>query len=242
MSTGNYNASTAKLYTDIGFFTIDDKIASDVAEVFNLLTGYSEQTNYEKLFVSPLNTRDKFLKLIQTEIDNVKAGREGKIIFKLNSLVDPDIIAALYEASSYGIKIDLIIRGICCLVPQVPGLSENIKVKSIVGRFLEHSRIYYFYNNGDEKIYLSSADIMPRNLDRRVETTFPIENKKLKTFLKKNILDVAMEDTEKSRILLPTGKYVFNRPVVHQKKVNLQEWLMKEAVASNGKLFTKLKN
>ncbi len=242
MSTGNYNASTAKLYTDIGFFTVDDKIASDVAEVFNLLTGYSEQKNYDKLFVSPINTRDNFLKLIQNEIDNVTAGGKGKIIFKLNSLVDPDIIAALYEASSYGIPIDLIVRGICCLVPQVPGLSENIRVRSIVGRFLEHSRIYYFYNNGKEDMYLSSADIMPRNLDRRVETTFPIEDKKLKVFLKKNILDIALADTEKSRILLPTGKYVFNHPVVHQRKINLQELLMKEAEDQQGNLFAKVKN
>ncbi len=242
MSTGNYNASTAKLYTDIGFFTTDEKIGSDVAEVFNLLTGYSEQKNYDKLFVSPLDTRENFLKLIQNEIENVKAGGEGRIIFKLNSLVDPDTIAALYEASSYGIQIDLIIRGICCLVPQVPGLSENIRVKSIVGRFLEHSRIYYFYNNGDEKFYLSSADLMPRNLDRRVETTFPIEDLRLKKFLKKNILDTSLADTEKSRILLPTGKYVFNRPVVHQKNMNLQEWLIKEAEFNNGNLFAKIKN
>lgn len=226
LATGNYNATTAKLYTDIGMFSADPDICSDVSEVFNYLTGYSEQKKFRKLFVAPINIREKFLKLIQREINNVRSGGEGKIIFKMNSLVDPTIIAALYEASKNNVKIDLIIRGICCLVPQKPGLSENINVRSIVGRFLEHSRIYYFYNNGDDELYLSSADMMQRNLDRRVEQTFPVEDPKLKEQLRKTVLEVALEDNIKSRILLPTGKFVNNRRVITQNKINMQEWLM----------------
>lgn len=226
LSTGNYNAITAKLYTDIGLFTTDDKICADVTEVFNYLTGYSEQKNFSKMPVAPINIREHFLKLMQREIKNIRKGGKGHLIFKMNSLVDPTIIAALYEASVHGVKIDLIVRGICCLVPQVPGLSDNIKVRSIVGRFLEHSRVYYFYNNGKEDIYLSSADIMQRNLDRRVETSFPVESDELKQKIKSTILDIALADTEKSRILLPTGKYIRNRCVITQEPQNLQEWLM----------------
>ncbi|MCF8241128.1 MAG: polyphosphate kinase 1 [Melioribacteraceae bacterium] len=226
LATGNYNPSTAKLYTDIGFFTSDEDICADVSEVFNYLTGYSVQKNYRKLFVSPINTRDKLLEFIEREIKNVKKGRKGHLIFKLNSLVDATVIAALYEASNNGVRIDLIVRGICCLVPQKPGLSDNIYLRSIVGRFLEHSRAYYFYNNDNEEIYLSSADLMPRNLDRRIEVTFPIENKKIRDKIKRTLLDISLLDNQKSRICLPTGKYVFNRPVVTQDKINLQEWLM----------------
>jgi polyphosphate kinase len=182
---GNYNDSTAKLYTDLGMFSADDDLCSDVSEIFNYLTGYSEQTKYRKLFVAPINIRDKFLKLIQREIKNAQDGGKGLIIWKMNSLVDPTIIAALYEASKHGVKVELIVRGICCLVPKRPGLSDNITVRSIVGRFLEHSRAYYFYNNGDDELYLSSADMMQRNLDRRVEQTFPVSDKRLKTHLKK---------------------------------------------------------
>jgi polyphosphate kinase len=226
LGTGNYNDSTAKLYTDLGMFSADDDLCSDVSEIFNYLTGYSEQTKYRKLFVAPINIRDKFLKLIQREIKNAQDGGKGLIIWKMNSLVDPTIIAALYEASKHGVKVELIVRGICCLVPKRPGLSDNITVRSIVGRFLEHSRAYYFYNNGDDELYLSSADMMQRNLDRRVEQTFPVSDKRLKTHLKKTLLDVSLEDNVKSRILLPTGKYVFNRKLCTQKEVCLQEWLM----------------
>lgn len=230
LATGNYNAVTAKLYTDIGLFSCDDDLCADVSEVFNYLTGYSEQKKYRKLFVAPINIREHFLKLIDREIKNVRKGGEGRLIFKMNSLVDPTVIAALYEASKRGVKIDLIIRGICCLVPRKPGLSENICVRSIVGRFLEHSRAYYFYNNGDDELYLSSADIMQRNLDRRVETTFPIEDPKIKDYLKKTLLYKSLEDTEKSRILLPTGSYVRNAAIVTQDRVNLQEWLMENSI------------
>ena len=238
MSTGNYNTTTAKVYTDIGLFSCDEEICSDVSEIFNFLTGYSEQNNFRKLWVAPVNKRQNFLDLIHREIKNVKEGGKGRLIFKLNSLVDPLLIAAMYEASCQGVKIDLIVRGICCLIPQTPGLSDNIRVISIVGRFLEHSRIYYFYNNGAEEIFGSSADLMQRNLDRRVEITFPIMDKDLKIFIKKNILDTCMKDNIKARVLLPTGKYVFNRKVYTEKKINQQEWMMLRSIPANKKILT----
>src|SRR3989339_1723555 len=188
LSSGNYNIDTAKIYTDIGLFTADQNICSDVSEIFNYLTGYSEQKTFRKLWVAPVNKRQKFLDLIEREIKNVKSGGKGHLIFKLNALVDPLLIAALYEASAKDVKIDIIVRGICCLIPQVPGLSDNIRVISIVGRFLEHARIYYFYNNGKDELYCSSADIMQRNLDRRVEITFPINDPDLKSFIKDSVL------------------------------------------------------
>jgi polyphosphate kinase len=208
LCTGNYNITTAKIYTDVGLFTSDKDICGDVSEIFNYLTGYSKQKDFRKLLVAPINMRQKFLELIQREIENASLHGKGHLIFKLNSLVDADLISALYFASSKGVKIDLIVRGICCLIPQRNGLSENIRVISLVGRFLEHSRVYYFYNNGNEEIYCSSADLMPRNLDRRVEITFPIYDDEHKKFLKTEILDTMLKDNVKARMLLPTGKYV----------------------------------
>ena len=236
LGTGNYNASTAKLYTDIGYFTADEDICADVSEIFNYLTGYSEQKNYRKLFVAPINMREEFLRLIKREIEISKNGGAGHLIFKMNSLVDPIIIAALYEASNYGVKVDLIIRGICCLVPQVPGLSENINVRSIVGRFLEHSRLYYFHNNGDIEIYAGSADLMPRNLDRRVETIFPIEEKNIKKLIVETVLEPSLKDNQKARILLPSGKYVFAKRTGRAPKLSLQELLMEKASTTVRKL------
>jgi polyphosphate kinase len=215
--------------------TDDHDLCDDVAEVFNFLTGYSEQKSYRKMWVAPLNIRKEFLRLIGREIENAKSGKNGYISFKLNSLVDPMIIAALYEASNNGVKIDLIVRGICCLVPQVPNLSENIVVRSIVGRFLEHTRVYYFYNDGNDEIYMGSADIMQRNLDRRVETIFPIEDSDIKKSVKETLLNISLKDNQKARILLPTGKYVFNSKVYLQDDVNLQEWLMNYASSSEKK-------
>lgn len=226
LSTGNYNPTTAKIYTDLGLFTADEDICEDVSDVFNFLTGYSEQRNYRKLMVAPLNIRSTFLELIEREIENVKAGGKGHLIFKLNSLVDPTIIAALYEASCNGVKIDLIVRGICCLIPNVKGLSENINVISIVGRFLEHSRIFYFYNNGNEELYLGSADLMQRNLDRRVEVLFPIEDEIIKKRIYDNILVTALKDNVKARVMLPSGKYKFKEPSNGDETINMQEWLM----------------
>lgn len=226
LSTGNYNAATAKLYTDIGLFTANADICADVSDIFNFLTGYSEQKKFNTLSLAPINMREKFLELIFQEIENQKNGGKGYMILKMNSLVDPACIAALYEASKQGVQIDLIVRGICCLVPQVPGLSENIRVISIVGRFLEHSRAYYFYNNGNEILYISSADLMPRNLDRRVEIAFPIQDKRIKKNIIDSILKLSLQDNVKSRTLLPSGKYVcINHPDTDE-KISMQEKLM----------------
>lgn len=226
LGTGNYNPDTAKIYTDYGLFTADTEICTDVADLFNYLTGYSAQKKFRKISAAPINLRKNILRLIEQEIINVKEGKQGKIIFKMNALVDPYLIAALYEASAAGVKIELIVRGTCCLVPQVNGLSDNIKVRSIVGRYLEHHRVYYFYNNGDEKVYLSSADLMQRNLDRRVEIFFPIEDKSLKKIIIKTLLVNALEDNVNSKLLLPTGKYVSNRYQNGSKIISSQEWLM----------------
>jgi polyphosphate kinase len=240
LSTGNYNVSTAKLYTDLGFFTNDKDICTDVSDIFNYLTGYSKQVDFKKLIVAPINMREKFLFLILREIENVKAGGEGKLIFKINSLVDPVLISALYEASNNGVKIELIIRGICCLVPGVPGLSENIKVISIVGRYLEHSRLFYFYNNGSEDIYLSSADLMQRNLDRRVEIAFPIENHDIKLQLMNTLIKASFKDNIKARKLLPNMHYEFVSQSDGEKRVDSQEWLMNYTIKSTSR-YKKLK-
>lgn len=230
LSTGNYNLTTAKIYTDIGFFTCDEDISSDVTDIFNYLTGYSKQTDFRKLIVAPINMREKILSLILREIENVKLGNTGKLIFKMNSLVDPVLISALYEASQNGVEIELIVRGICCLVPGVEGLSENIKVRSIVGRYLEHSRVYYFYNTGQEEFYLSSADIMQRNLDRRVEIAFPITDAQLKSELYKNVLRSALKDNIKARILRPDLEYELLKSNGDEKSIDSQEWLMNHAI------------
>ena len=176
ISTGNYNAVTAHLYTDMGMFTADEDIADDVSDLFNYLTGYSYKSDYKKLLVAPVNLRHRMEALIEREIKHAKAGREGHLIFKMNSLVDPRMIRALYRASRAGVKIQLLVRGICCLRPGVPGVSENIEVISVVGRFLEHSRVYYFRNGGEEEVYIGSADLMPRNIDHRVEVLVPIQD------------------------------------------------------------------
>ena len=235
LSTGNYNITTAKIYTDLGLFTSDEEISSDVTEIFNYLTGYSKQTEFRKLIVAPINMREKILSLILREIENVKSGGTGKLIFKMNALVDPVLISALYEASQNGVEIDLIVRGICCLVPGVPGLSEKIKVRSIVGRFLEHSRVFYFFNNGGEDIYLSSADLMQRNLDRRVEITFPIKDVMLKNELFKNVLRSALKDNLKARILKPDLTYELLKPANDEKKIDSQEWLMSHTIKAHTK-------
>lgn len=206
LSTGNYNDVTAKIYTDIGLFTSNPYIGADASALFNMLSGYSMLNNLYKLSVAPVNLRERFIQLIRHEAENARNGGHGRIIAKVNSLVDEEIINELYKASNAGVEIDLIIRGICCLRPGVHGISERIKVRSIVGRFLEHSRIYCFHNNGDEAIYLSSADWMGRNLDRRVELLFPVEDINNKRRVK-NILNVYLSDTTKARILNSDGKY-----------------------------------
>jgi len=206
LSTGNYNAITAHLYTDIGLFTCDEAVADDVSDLFNYLTGYSHKADYLKLLVAPVNMRSKFEALIEREIKHAKSGGKAHLIFKMNSLVDSKIIRALYKASQAGVRIQLLVRGICCLRPGVPGVSDHIEVTSIVGRFLEHSRVFYFRNGGHEEVYLSSADWMVRNLDKRLELFYPIQQPDLVKRLI-GMLGTFFADNGKSRRLLPDGTY-----------------------------------
>ncbi len=206
LGTGNYNDATAKLYTDVGMFTCSRLIGEDATAVFNMLSGYSEPRAWNKLSLAPLWLKDRFLYMIAREKNYAKAGRPAHIIAKMNSLCDKDIIQALYEASAAGVKIELIIRGICCLKVGIPGVSGNISVRSIVGNFLEHSRIFYFENDGSPEIYCASADWMPRNLERRVEILFPVEEPALREKLM-HILDGELKDTVKAHVLKPDGSY-----------------------------------
>jgi polyphosphate kinase len=208
LATGNYNPTTSRTYTDLGVFTVDKEVTDDATNLFNSLTGFSEFDDYECLLVAPVNLRKKFVKMIQRETAHAKAGRPARIIAKVNSLTDLAIVRALYMASSAGVSIDLIVRGICMLRPGVPDLSENIRVRSIVGRFLEHSRIFYFQNNGKEEVYIGSADWMYRNLSRRVEVAVPIKDARLKTYLKDTVLAAYLRDNVNARELRPDGSFV----------------------------------
>ena len=207
LGTGNYNDSTAKLYTDMGMFTSKTRYGEDATAVFNMLSGYSEPLVWNKLSLAPLWLRGKFLSLIEREKEHAKNGRKARIIAKMNSLCDPGIIEALYDASEAGVEIDLIVRGICCLRAGIKGLSEHIRVRSIVGTFLEHSRIFYFENNGNAEYYMGSADWMPRNLDKRVEILFPVEDPVLQEEIY-HILHMQLSDTKKAHLLMPDGHYV----------------------------------
>lgn len=207
LGTGNYNDSTAKLYTDMGMFTSKTRYGEDATAVFNMLSGYSEPLVWNKLSLAPLWLRGKFLSLIEREKEHAKNGRPARIIAKMNSLCDPGIIEALYDASEAGAEIDLIVRGICCLRAGIKGLSEHIRVRSIVGTFLEHSRIFYFENNGNAEYYMGSADWMPRNLDKRVEILFPVEDPILQEEIY-HILHIQLSDTKKAHLLMPDGHYV----------------------------------
>lgn len=206
LGTGNYNDSTAKLYTDCGILTCSARIGEDATAVFNMLSGYSEPRTWNKLVVAPIWMRDRFLHQIEMEREYALKGRKARIVAKMNSLCDRDIIAALYAASAAGVKIDLIVRGICCLKVGIPGISDNITVRSIVGNFLEHSRIFYFYSDGREEVFMGSADWMPRNLDKRVEIVFPVEDEPLKEEVK-HILEIQLADNVKAHVLQPDGRY-----------------------------------
>ena len=206
LGTGNYNDSTAKLYTDCGILTCSARIGEDATAVFNMLSGYSEPRTWNKLVVAPIWMRDRFLHQIEMEREYALKGRKARIVAKMNSLCDRDIIAALYAASAAGVKIDLIVRGICCLKVGIPGISDNITVRSIVGNFLEHSRIFYFYSDGREEVFMGSADWMPRNLDKRVEIVFPVEDERLKEEVK-HILEIQLADNVKAHVLQPDGRY-----------------------------------
>ena len=226
LATGNYNHLTSSIYEDIGLFTSDESIGADATDLFNFLTGYSAQINYRKLLVAPVNLRKKLEALIEREIEHAKSGNPARLIFKINSIVDPQMIQLLYKASQAGVEVDLFVRGICCLRPGVKHVSDNIRVVSIVGRFLEHSRIYYFQNGGKEEIYLGSADLMDRNLNRRVEVVFPIESPEHIHHLRENVLAAYLHDNTRARAMYADGTYSRIAPKDDDKKVDVQEWLM----------------
>ncbi len=232
LGTGNYNADTARLYTDLSFLTDDPFLAEDVTELFNRLTGYSQKANYHKLFVAPEHMRHNLERLVDIEITHAQAGRPAHIIFKANSLTDAKMIAKLYQASQAGVEIDLIIRGICCLRPGWPGISDHIRVRSIVGRYLEHSRIYYFQNNGDPILYAGSADLMDRNLNRRVEVLYPIEDASMRQEVLDTILRVQLADNIRARVLHPDGTWVRVAPQSDERPLDSHEWAMKYSHAT----------
>ncbi|MCU0544933.1 MAG: polyphosphate kinase 1 [Oscillatoriaceae cyanobacterium Prado104] len=238
IGTGNYNPKTAALYTDLGVLSCREDLGADLTDLFNYLTGYSRQVAYRKLLVAPVNMRDRFLALIRREAEYCRLQGEsdspncGRIVAKMNALVDPQVIAALYEASQAGVKIDLIVRGICCLRPGVEGVSENIKVISIVGRFLEHSRIFYFFNGGDEEVYIGSADWMQRNLSRRVEAVVRVEDPTIAKELQE-ILGVMLADNRQAWDLQPGGNYTQRRPSANCQEMSSQQILMDMALNSH---------
>jgi polyphosphate kinase len=226
LATGNYNHNTALLYEDIGMFTCDEDLGADASDLFNYLTGYSAMQHYRKMMVAPFFLREKFYELINQEIVHQKKHGDGRIILKMNGLVDAGMIRSLYRASQAGVKIDLIVRGICSLRPGVDGLSENIRVVSIVGRFLEHSRIYYFHNHGEEIIYIGSADLMPRNLNQRVEVLFPVENQDLVRHLRDVVLEVYLRDDIKAWRMTSDGDYERIGSDAENGFLDVQYWLM----------------
>ena len=226
LGTGNYNATTARLYTDLSFFTCAPELGADATDLFNSLTGYSRKSDYRKLLVAPVNLRERVAALIRREIAH---GPNGRLIFKMNALEDKQMIQLLYEASRVGVRVDLIVRGLCCLRPGIPGVSENITVRSIVGRFLEHSRLYYFQNggpnDGNDEIYSGSADLMPRNLDHRVELLFPVLDRKLMRHLRDVVLEKLLADNRKTRIGRPDGGYEFS-PAPAGEDLEAQAWFV----------------
>ena len=226
LATGNYNHVTSRIYTDIGYFTCNPAIGADVADLFNALTGYSRKETYDKLLVAPRTMRQQLLVRIEREIERHRQHGDGYLAFKMNALVDPLCIHALYRASQAGVTIDLQVRGICCLRPGVPGVSDTITVTSIVGRFLEHARLYYFRNGGDDEVLLGSADLMPRNLDRRVELLFPVEHPQLRALIIQDILRVHLHDNVQARRLLPNGDYERLRPQSDDDVLSSQDWLL----------------
>ncbi|HHP7231892.1 MAG TPA: polyphosphate kinase 1 [Xenococcaceae cyanobacterium] len=225
IGTGNYNPKTARLYTDLGLFSCQEDLGADLTDLFNFLTGYSRQKSYRKILVAPVSLRDRMIAMIQREIEHSQNGKKGRIVAKMNSLVDGQVIATLYEASQAGVEIDLIVRGICCLRPGVKNISDNIRVISVIGRFLEHSRIFYFYNDGAEEIYLGSADWMTRNLSRRVEAVTPVESPNLVKDLQE-ILGIMLADNRQAWELKSDGTYVQKRPATDAQPQGTHETLM----------------
>ena len=231
LGTGNYNPITARVYTDLGLFTCDEEIGADVSDLFNHLTGYSAKKSYRKLLVAPDSARSGIERLIRAEMERQKEHGDGRLIFKMNALEDAGMIRLLYEASQAGVQIDLIVRGVCSLRPGVPRVSENIRVRSIIGRFLEHSRIYYFHNGGEERVLVGSADLMPRNLNRRVEVLFPIEDRKLIQRLRDRVLAKYLDDESTARIMQPDGTYTRSKRENGRRASNAQLWFLKRLEA-----------
>lgn len=226
LATGNYNMVTSRIYEDLGLFTCDEAIGADSTDLFNYLTGYSTQQDYRKLLVAPVNLRQRLEAMIVRETEHARQGHKAHLILKTNSLVDPQIIQLLYQASQAGVRVDLLVRGICCLRPGIKGLSENIRVLSVVGRYLEHSRIYYFLNQGAEEIYIGSADLMPRNLNNRVEVVFPIENQDQIRYLRDEVLGLYLKDNSSVRLMNVDGSYKRLKPDKDEKVRNVQHFLM----------------
>jgi len=237
MSTGNYNGRTAKIYTDLGIMTCDEDLGRDASELFNLLTGYSGQKEWRKIFVAPINLRDNLARMIQSTISSHSAESPGKIRMVMNALVDPDMIELLYKASMAGVKVELVVRGVCCLKPGMEGISDNISVRSIVGRFLEHSRVYEFTSLGTKKIYMGSADLMQRNLNRRVELMFPVEDPALQDYVS-GVVDLMMKDNVKARILNSEGLYLRVMPQKDEHSVNCQQIFLHQAYQRQSKIDT----
>lgn len=226
IGTGNYNDVTAQQYEDLGLFTADQEIGADVTHLLNYLTGYSDKSDYKKLLVAPLKMRWQFEQLIRREIDHAKAGQKAHLILKTNALADRSIIHLLYEASAAGVTVDLIVRGICCLRPGIPGVSDKIRVISVLGRYLEHSRIYYFHNNGDPTLLIGSADLMQRNLNLRVEVMLPVMNQSFIRYLRNDVLETYLNDNVRARLMTPTGSYVRRQRGENEPAVDVQDWLL----------------
>jgi polyphosphate kinase len=226
LSTGNYNTVTTRMYEDIGMFTCDPVLAQDATNLIKYLTGENMNQKYQKILAAPFNLRERLGTLIRREMEHSQAGFPARLIFKVNSLTDLDMVDLLYEASQAGVQIDLFVRGMCCLRPGVLGMSENIRVTSIVGRYLEHSRIFYFFNAGQEQIYLGSSDLMERNLNRRVELLFPLENPEHIRHMCEDVLNIYLRDNQLASALLPDGQYGHKVPGKGERPVNVQNWLM----------------
>jgi polyphosphate kinase len=230
LATGNYNGLTAQVYTDLGLFTCDVDIGADATDLFNYLTGYSAKADYRKLLVAPINLRAQMERLIRREVEHQQQGRRGHLIFKLNALVDRPMIKLLYQAAQAGVQVDLLVRGMCCLRPGIAGLSDRIRVTSIVGRFLEHSRVYYFRNGGQEEIFLGSADLMTRNLDHRVEVLFPLEDEHLIRHLRDEVFETYLADNVSARCLRADGSYDRRQPAPGELTQNSQAMLLQRAL------------
>jgi polyphosphate kinase len=222
----------------VGIFTCDEAIGADATDLFNFLTGYSALQSYKKLLVAPVNLRQRLEALIQREIDHARKGMKAHLILKTNAIVDQPMIELLYTASQAGVQLDLLVRGICCLRPGIKGISENIRVTSVVGRFLEHSRIYYFYNGGREEVYLGSADLMTRNLNHRVEVVFPVENKAHIQYLRNEVLETYLKDNTRSRLMRPNGEYARLQPEEKGEAIDIQQWMMEH----RGKMNTSIRD